>query len=189
MKNVINNADVLSKKLLPHPVIQAGAFVLDGGRGEVVKKEPHQIEYRRRLQNHRVAPRRQLLGFDREMRLLAGALCQVLRTKVAHVCRIRFGPACCRVFLHRYRKLGMRFAVSREQTTGITHCGLAHSAGENPRRHLPFLRRQIASKPNRARPIFRSYHCRRLNEPVHLPIGLLSGHRQQLRISWLAVRQ
>ena len=189
MKNVINNADVLSKKLLPHPVIQAGAFVLDGGRGEVVKKEPHQIEYRRRLQNHRVAPRRQLLGFDREMRLLAGALGELLRMKFPHVCGIRFGPACCRVFLHGYRKLGMRFAVSREQALRIAHRGLADSAGENPRRHLPFLGCEIASKPNRARPILRSYRCRRLDEPAHLPIALLPRHRQQLRVSRLAMRQ
>ena len=189
MKHVVADADILSQKLLPHAVIQAGAFVPHRRGGKVVKHKPDQIEHRRRLENHCVTPRRQLRRFHGKMCFFASPLRELLRMHLPHVGGIRFGPACRRIFLHGNRELRMRFAVRRKQPARIAHCCLALPARKNSRRHLSFLSGEIASQPDRARPLFGSERSRCLDEPVHRPVPLPPRHRQQSRIARLAVRQ
>jgi hypothetical protein len=83
----------------------------------------------------------------------------------------------------------MRFAVGGEQTARIAQRGLALSARKNPRRHLSFLGCEIARESNRARTIFRRKRGRCFDEAIHGLVPLLTRHREESRVSGLAVRQ
>src|SRR5260370_30408419 len=54
MVNVVGDGDVLSKELLAQAFVQAGAFVLQGSGGEIVKKKADEIENGGRFENLRV---------------------------------------------------------------------------------------------------------------------------------------
>src|SRR5262245_21601137 len=79
MKYVVNDADVLSKKLLAQALIQAGALVLHRSRSKVIKHESDEIKNGSRFENHRVTSRREFLCLDGKTSLFAGAFRELLR--------------------------------------------------------------------------------------------------------------
>jgi len=78
MIDVVADADVLTKELLAHAFVQAGAFVLQRGGGEIIKKKPDEIEHCRGFEDYRVTSRRKLARVDGKMRFLASPLGEFL---------------------------------------------------------------------------------------------------------------
>src|SRR5260370_42659097 len=111
MIKVVADADVFSKELLAHAIVQAGALVFQRGGGEIVKKKPDEIEHRRGLKDHRVTSRRKLARVDGKVRLLAGSRGEFLWIIGANIRGGRFGPARGGAILRGNGKLGVRFAV------------------------------------------------------------------------------
>ena len=136
MISVIGDGDIFAEDWFAHAVVEAGAFVLEGSGGEIVKEEADEIEDGGRFENDGVAAGREFAGVDRHVGLFAGALGEFLRIEGADACSIGFGPACGGIFLHGDGKFGVRFAVGGEEAARIAERGLLQAAGENTGGHL-----------------------------------------------------
>ncbi len=119
MVNVVGDGDVLSKELLAQAFVQAGAFVLQGSGGEIVKKKADEIEHGGGFENYRVASGRKLARVDGDMRFFTGARGEFLWIEGADVRGVGFGPARGRAFLHGNGKLGVGFAIGGKETARI----------------------------------------------------------------------
>src|SRR5260370_14937080 len=181
MINVVADADVFSKELFAHAIVQAGALVFQRGSGEIVKKKPDKIEHRRGLEDHRVTSRRKLAGVDGKVRLLAGSRGEFLWIKGANIRGVRFGPARGGAILRGNGKLGVRFAISCEEAPGISQSGLALAVRIDSGSDLASLDGQVTGAPTPPRSFLGGESGRLFAEAVYPPTPLPSGHRQKPR--------
>ncbi len=60
MRHIVPDVDVLSEKLFPDPVVEERSLVQNRHSAKIPEHEAGDVEYGRRLQDHRVLPRRNL---------------------------------------------------------------------------------------------------------------------------------
>ena len=189
MINVVGDADVLTNELLAHALVQAGALVFQGGGGEIVKKEADEIENGGGFEDYSVTARSQLAGVDGEMGFFAGANGEFLRVEGANVRGVGFCPAGGGAFLDGDGKLGMSFAIGREQAQRIPQSRLPLAARKDPSSNLTFLDRQITGTPDYVGSVFSGERGSRFDKPPHTAIALLPGHWQEAGVLRLAAGQ
>src|ERR1035441_9007974 len=90
---IVKDVDVLAEEFLADAVVEEAAPIADRGAAEIHEHLPHEIEHRRRLQNHRVPPRRQLARMVRRCRLARCRARQRQRVQRAPVAGAGLGPA------------------------------------------------------------------------------------------------
>src|SRR5260370_40391660 len=189
MINVVADADVLSKELFAHAFVKAGALVLQGGGGEIVKKKPDEIEHGRGFEDYRVTSRRKLARVDGKVCFLASSRRQFVWIEHADVSGGGFGPARRRVFLRGDGNLGVRFAIGRKKASRIAQSGLALPARVDSSRDLASLDGQVTGAPDRPGALFGVESGGPPDGPVSGAGTRTSGQRAGAGGRWRACRE
>src|ERR1700722_2741893 len=189
MIDVVPKRDVVAEKLAAHTVIQAGALVVYGGCGKIVKQRPDEIESSRRFQDRGVVTRLQFARATRGRGFVTGAGGAGIWINFENVRGTSFRPA-GRVRLENGNgEFRFGVVVAREKTFRVREKGAAITSSKNPGRSLFLLVGKFTNPSDGPRTILRRRLGSGPDEMINLFIFLARQQRKQIGIFWLIARE